>query len=107
MLSSHIGTAAVKSKITLSADAATQELDGSLRNCYIYDVYVKTSTDDAVTVTINDSDDRALASGTTSSGTTGEFLEITKYHFAHGLPTLTLSGMSGGTATITITGVTV
>lgn len=106
MMSEHIGKQSVRySTGALSADASSQPLPERFRGVYFYDVYVKATADDAVTVSVADYDSRPLVPATATTGAiAGEHITISKYRQSFGIPTYTVSGIGAGTVTITFIG---
>ena len=91
--------------ITISADAANQLLPAYCKG-WLVQAHIKTSADDAVTITIMESSGGAqIGTLTTTAGTTGEFIPLAQgveNRFCATAPYYTLSGMSSGTATLKV-----
>jgi hypothetical protein len=88
----------------ISANCSDVALDDRLVGGYIFTVKAKTTSDDAVTVTIKDSDGATLAGGSaTSAATGGEWLTVEDRYPINDIPTYTVAGLGGGTLIIEIT----
>ena len=91
--------------IAISADAANVALPAYCKGWYLTQAHIKTSADNAVTISIlKGSGGATIGTLTTTAGTTGEFIPLAsggaENRYITATPYYTLSGMGSGTATL-------
>lgn len=91
--------------LSLSADGSGSLTSDSF-GCYLVQVEVSASADDAITLTLNTETGTQIGTITTSAATTGEFMALSAYRYITDTPTYTLSGLGSGTATVKLVYVT-